>query len=374
MPLNDVITPLLGRLRVRYLQSPLPGFFDWWFGQLRDCLPSRWQRLFANPDQQLLFSLVDQRLQLRRVTASRSETLADLELAELQAEPEPLRRLLADLPAHEPRFLLLPGDQVLRRRLSLPAAAAANARTMAAFEIDRQTPFKPDQVEFDCRLLPAAASGKSLAVELAVVPRERVLGQLERLGALAGELDGVDGEFGGRRGGFNFLPEARRRRRDHRPLLINLGLLALAALFLLLAMAQVVANREAAVVSLRAEVETQRAAARGTAQLRGSLDDAVKAASFLAEQRQQRPSMLELLRLLTEVLPDDTYVERMSYVGEQVSVSVQSGAAAQLVERLQAAQLLSNPALVGAIQPDPRTAKDRATFSARLLRPNEVSP
>ena len=117
---------------------------------------------------------------------------------------------------------------------------------------------------------------------------------------------------------------------------------------------------------MSSSIESQRAAARVTAQLKTNLEDAVRAANFLAEHRAQQPSMLELLRLLTELLPDDTYLERLSYSGDTASISLQSSSAAQMVERLQNEARFDNPSLVGAIQPDPRSGKDRATLTVRF--------
>lgn len=367
MPFADALSPLLGRLRVRYAQSALPGFFAWWGEQLRDCVPAKWRHLLAAPEQTILLTLGAQGIEVAHRMGTASKALGSLDLPVSEVELETFDGLAAELPAQTGRVLLLPAGTALRRVIHLPVAALNNARTMAGFEIDRQTPFRADQVVFDCLVPLPAAGARTVAVELAVIPKEVYRQQLERIGGLAGQLDAVDLASEGGGAGFNFLPAEARRRHDHRPLLINAALLIAGVFCVMLAMAQLVDNRLAAVSALEAEVETQRSAARATAKLRGSLEDAVKAANFLAEHRSQQPSMLELLRLLTDLLPDDTYVERMTYSGDTASISIQSSSAAQMVERLQAEPRFENPALVGAIQPDPRSGKDRATLTVRFV-------
>lgn len=366
MPFADALSPLLGRLRLRYAQSALPAFLAWWTGQLRDCIPKRWQHLLSAPEQSLRLQWSAEGLTPLRVVG---ETSTELERIRFPVDDEGVDAFevaVSDLPAHAPRVLLLPPGAALRRTLNLPAAALNNARSMAAFEIDRQTPFRGDQVMFDCRITVPPAGARTFAVDLAVIPKDAYQGLLERVGPLAARLDAVDLDVGGRPAGYNFLPLEARRAHDHRPFLINLGLVLGGVLCLGLAMAQLVDNRGEAVSQLQAEIESQRAAARITAQLKSGLEDAVKAANFLAEHRAQQPSMLELLRLLTELLPDDTYLERLSYSGDTASISLQSSSAAQMVERLQNESRFENPSLVGAIQPDPRSGKDRATLTVRF--------
>lgn len=366
MPFADALTPLLARLRARYAQTPLPQFLHWWGAELRSCLPLSWQRLLAAQDAQVWLRLGNDALRIERSSARDVELLAERSIGEPPMTPAELEQLLGEQGLRAPRIVLLPAGSLLVRRLSLPVVAAANARSLMGFEIDRQTPFRADQVEYDCRLLPPEPGSKLAAVDLAVIPREAMQRWMQPLSALVGHLDAVDLAQAEGRAGYNLLPVTARRAHDHKPWLINLGIVAASALMLLLAMVQLVDNRVLAVEGLQAEVEQQREQARATAKLRKSLDDAAAAANFLAEQKAQRPSMIELLRVLTELLPDDTFVERMSYSGDTLSISVQSGSAAKLVELLQSSQQLRNPALAGPIMPDPRSGKDRVTLTAQF--------
>ena len=74
--------------------------------------------------------------------------------------------------------------------------------------------------------------------------------------------------------------------------------------------------------------------------------------------------MVLLLDDLTRRLPDDTWLERLSFARGEVSLSGQSAQAAKLLEILQESKLLRSSALSGPIQPDARSGKDRFNITA----------
>lgn len=371
LPFVDALTPLLGRLRARYQRSPLPGFFGWWLGELRGLLPQRWQSYLRVQQTQLLLCFSAEGLRLEAAEGGQLQELAVLDLDAPLSEARLVEVAGAEA-LRIPRVLLLPADSVLLRRLAFPAAAAADVHALVAHEIDRQTPFRPDQVEFDCRVLSPEAGARQVHAELLVVTRERLEAELARLGDLAGGLDAVDVVRADGRAGFNLLAIGRRRSRDHRPLLINLGLVGLSLALMLMSMVQLVDNRREAVAQIEAEVEARRVEARRTAQLRKTLEEAARAANFLSEHKAQRPTTIGLLRDLTDILPDDTFLERLTINGVDLSLTVQSASAAKLVELFQRSPGFTEPTLLGAVQPDSRTGKDRATLTVKAVPPLEV--
>lgn len=365
MPAADLLSQPLSRLRARYAQTPLPRFFAWWGGELRGLLPDRWRRLLAVEDSQVLLEADAGELRVSRALVGEVRELARVSLADRDALPTELDRILGEEQRDLRRVLMLPGPMVLRRVLTLPAAALDNLRTVLGFELDRQTPFKPEQVVFDSRVLRHEPGAKQVAVELALVPRERLQQALAEIGGVAASLSAVDvGAPDDRRLGYNFLPAEQRRSRPNTRLWMHAGLLAASVLFLLMAMGRLLDNRAGAVESLRAESEKVQGEARAVAKLRANLEDAATAANFLAIEKSRQPSMVLLLNDLTRLLPDDTWLERLNFSRGEVSLNGQSGQAAKLVGILQDSALLRSPALSGPIQPDVRTGKDRFNITA----------
>ena len=172
---------------------------------------------------------------------------------EIQAEglPAALNGLLDEDFREVRRILLVPPDAVLRRTLHLPAAALENLAGVIGFELDRQTPFRAEQVHHDSRVLPHAADARQIPVQLGLVTRERMARELADVDGLASTLSAVDSaDAAGARAGFNFLPAELRARRAHTFAWL-MGGLALATLFFLwLGMSRIIDNRADAIVRL----------------------------------------------------------------------------------------------------------------------------
>jgi general secretion pathway protein L len=375
MTLADAFNPVLARLRSRLAQTPLPRFWRWWAGELLSFLPPRWRELLEVEDHCLLLVPTAAGYQIESERAGARAPLFELESDSREDWRQQLDSGLDEARRDQRRVLVLPEARLLRRSLTLPVAALENLPTVLGFELDRQTPFKPDQVYFDSRVLRHDSGAKQVQVELVVVPRPVLDAELERLGPLASGLAGVDViDAHGRRLSVNLLPAEQRASLPRTQPMIQAGLLAATVLLVLFGLGQLVENRQQAVEQMQAEVENQRERARVVSALRKQLEDAAAAANFLAVQKQTQASMVVLLDELTQALPDDTFLERLSVSGNQISITGFSSQATRLIGTLQDSEQLRDVALNGAIQPDPRVARDRFTITASFGPQPEVSP
>ena len=66
-------------------------------------------------------------------------------------------------------------------------------------------------------------------------------------------------------------------------------------------------------------------------------------------------------------MPDNTYLEKLSIENDQLLLIGLSSDASALVARLEGSPLWRSPALTGALQPDPRTHRDRFTLTAEVV-------
>ena len=363
---ESVLDRQLARVRVAYATSPLARFFDWWWGQLRPLLPAKVQSWLSESRDEVLVTLSAERLDLVWSGGS-GRAPASLERA---VEPDLLKRDLAAYLSgtEEPPaiVLTLPAGRVLRRTFSLPAAAEQNLRQVLAFDMDRQTPFKADQVHYDYRILARDPATRQIRVEMAAVPRASVDADAAAMADLGVALNGVDiAPIGGdRRPGFNLLPAERRARQRDVWLLANVGLGALCVLLLLVAMALSVSNRSKALEALRETVDRERVEAKAVADLRSELRGAVEGANFLSEKKRAQPVVSDLMLDLTRRLPPDTWLQRFSLTGRQIQLQGQADEAASLIRVLQQSQMLRGPAIQGAVTPDARTNKEQFLIQA----------
>ncbi|MCE5231944.1 MAG: PilN domain-containing protein [Mizugakiibacter sp.] len=364
----------LERARQAWRHSPLPRFCAWWGGELAACLPARLRAWLARGPELRLLEVAGDTLSVAR--ADDPAPLARIDLAQPpEAQRAALREACAGVAPPDLRLVLcLPAAQALLRRVTLPAATAQRLRQVLAFEMDRQTPFRADQVHYDQRVLDLAADGRTLTAEFALAPRAALDPLVARVEALGAGLDAVDlRDADGARLGFNLLPADRRAVRPHPRRRLNFALAGVALLVLLLAMAQWVDNRGRALEKMRAQVEAMRGDAEQVARLRRTLDDGAAAAGFLAARKRAAPSMLELLSDLSQRLPATTWLERFSVDADgRIGLQGQAAQAAALIDLLKGSPVLSEPSFQGVIQPDPRTGKERFYLVAKLRQPAEA--
>lgn len=374
MPANDALFQALEPLRLRYLDSPLPGWLRTAGDAVLDLLPASLRRALGAQPRLLLVRVDGGELQLLSSVDSRIQPIGRVPAD----DPDLLATLLARLDDNAtdvPRWLLVDPGQVLRRTIPLPASAESRLRDVLQHEIDRQTPFAADQVVFEPRVVSRDPVNKLIRVELVVLPLARLHALLAATGPLAAGLSGVDvAEADGSRLGVNLLPSAQRGTSADRAWRINLVIGAVIVAIAFTAMIVALGNRSVALEETTARVKLANAQARTVRQLRADLSTSIEAANFLDRQRAQQPTMIELINDLTVRIPDDTVLEKISFNEGRMVLVGQSRQAAALVGLLQASPLLRTPAIAGAMQPDPRTGMDRFTLTATVVgSPQEVA-
>jgi general secretion pathway protein L len=367
MPEN-ILSKRLARWRTAYRNSGLRRFLDWWGQELAALLPERWRAaLVERRDELRIERLAEGGWRLRRVPgaedADQVVLAADAPAEEWQAAVTRLRAR-SEVPAD--LVLVLDGRGVLARHLALPLAAEDNLAQVLAFEMDRQTPFKPEQVRFDHRVSARDVQARTLGIDLLIAPRASVDATLAPVQAAGLSLDAIDTlQPDDRRSGYNLLPPEARAERSHRDRHLNWILAIIVVLLAWSAMSTSIRNRERARESLGAEVDRVRVEARRVGLLEKELDEAVSGANFLTELKQQHPVMIDLVRDLTERLPENTALQRLSVTRGEVQIQGVSSEASALITILQKSPLIEGPALQGAITPDQRTQKEQFMIQAR---------
>lgn len=363
----------LTTLRRRYDESAVRQFLDWWVSELKALLPEPVRARVTTGPGTLSVVAQDEELDLwfngeggqRRVGA-----------LELEADPAVARQqltgLLERLPGDAPEMVLaIPGERVLEHRVLLPDAAAENLRQVLAFEMDRHTPFTAGDVYFDARVVDRHAATGKVAVELVLVRRgdvEALLDQVASRGINLSRMDVLDGlgEHGPELRGVNLLPEEHRARRHNIRGYINTGLVVMALALMALIMWKSLANKERGLELLSEQVVLARAEAMEVGAMRDELGNAVAGANFLIDQRSQKPTTIEILRILTELLPDEVWLQRFELQELNVQIQGEAPNASALINMLEESPVFAQAAFRSPVTRNQENDKERFSIAAEL--------
>lgn len=361
---NDKIQYWSGRLS----HGPVGAFVQWWTGELKRVLPSAWRERLQHSQRRLAIVLDPGQLRLG-IESNRSITWIETLTrgADVGLQRPHIRALVEKHDVGQaPRFLLLDEGKVLRKHLSFPAAAESNLKQVLAFEMDRQTPFRANEVYYTSRLLEPVGESGQFQVELIVVPRKLVDASLEQLLSGGLPVSGVDVLSQGETLGVNLLPPERRHRVLNPRSRMNYGLAGAAVVLLVLAMWQSLnlrANRVEMLEEAIAEVQDE---ARRVQALREQIGETAEAASFLTRRRATTPMAIEVIADLTKTLPDDTYLDRLVINQESVLLQGKSRNSQQLIELVNQSEILENAAFRGSTRLDAATGLEIFEVNAEL--------
>jgi general secretion pathway protein L len=224
-------------------------------------------------------------------------------------------------------ILRLPPEMVLRREMTLPAAAARDLRSLIHFQIDQLTPFDANEVFWG--ISEPLRDQARLQLRLHLVPRQRIthlLGLLAKFNLEPSVLEA----------GREAIVLARLGRRKT-PGRTRAGIgagLALACLVIPAISQQVRLRQAEHRLAMLMPVRRQISAVQ--AQIAS-----VTAAQRLIDQAQPG-AILHRLALLSGALPDGTWLNELDVKGDSVSFDGQSGNAADLISTLAATPGLRN--------------------------------
>jgi general secretion pathway protein L len=347
-------------------------FLRWWGSELAALLPRPRAQAAEGTGQWLTVECDADGLVRARLGGARGGAL-------LEAPAEPAEALAGELSAVaaslDPRrvrcrFRVPPSDALVKD-LRLPLAAQENLEEVLGFEMSRHTPFSPESVYFDYRVLSRDPAHQRLEVRLAVVPRKRVAPLIAPFSGwrLQPEHDaGGAVPEPGEPVAVAFRPAEWRRRSAA---LLN-ALLATTALVLAgMAVWHPLDQQQRLREHLQAQVAAAREAAAEVAQLRDRLDAAREARGLIAAARGERPPMTVLLEVVSRVLPDGTYLHRFEVREQRIDLHGSSTAASTLIGILEDTAEVREVRFASPVTRDGTTGRERFHIVGELVPPEE---
>lgn len=310
-------------------------FLSWWWRQILSLAPARLRRPAVLPDAVIV--------SIEHLADTPGDSAGALLLRRDGAETvtAPLR-LGAGAPlaanARLPTVLRLPRGSVLRRDMTLPAAAERDLANVMEYEIDRLTPFMAEEILWGIEGMRRDAAQKlkfSLLLTLRA-PVETLLETLARQNLKPAYIE----DEGGR------IALAAQAAGPDR--LLRYGMAGLCAVLLVACLSIPFIRQQMALQDTQAQIEALRPAAAQAAALRARLAEAQSGQAAIAAAAQAGDA-LQTLAALTDALPDGTWLTDFTLKSGDLTIDGQSSNAAKLIAVLAAAPGFHNPVFVAPV-------------------------
>lgn len=343
-------------------------FLDWWCQQLRDLVPRHWRG--RDPAQAGLFVTLDSlpadthatvRLSLRRKGHENELGRFVLDAAGTRAA----LRVIAASGRTGPVVLVLPQTALLDREVVLPLAAERDPERVLHYEMDRITPFTADEVFWSWAVERRDRALGRLHLRLLLAPKaslQDLFATLTRIGAPPSALEGRTP------GGSNRQirlgrPPSRSERWRRRALVAGAtgcaGLAVVAGVQPFVHQSLVRNDIEARIAALRPRVEQAEAMRRHIAATKAGGD-------VLAAERARVGDALQAIAVVTDLLPDDTYLTDFVLRERKLTLSGESTAAAKLIVALSADAMIRNAAFAAPVTRGENSHADLFSIRAEL--------
>jgi len=320
--------PDLGRwLKDLAQRSGLRAFGRWWLGELAPLMPARLRTALRRRRLRPIVAFERDAAVLWAPRVANGtlayDDVARIPLggdaAESGREGQAAIAALPGAPATAaPRSVVvaLPANQVLRKSVTLPAAVEENLHQTLAYDLDRHTPFKADDVYFDAVVTGRDAAKKEIRVELATAlksfvdqARRRVEGWGAQVVAVTPEAPSAFTAPG--RTALNLLPPAERpdtsRWREWQTW-VPLAAIAIAALVVI---ALPIWQKRVHAIALFQLVERAKVQADASAALRDELERLAGDYNFALQRKYAFPAAMQVVEDVTKLLPDDTWLTQL---------------------------------------------------------------
>lgn len=350
-------------------------FFNWWFAELGSWVspPSRTRQ--QSREHQLVIDFDANWVVLKECHQEHETVIGQYVLSPDGSLPEEGRRMLlrAQDKAATKLIICLPREEVLFRTLTLPIKAEENLRQVLGYEMDLQTPFRAEQVYYDYRIIEKLPEHQQLRVWMVVVPRaklDRLVKTVSEWGVQPAVVTVTD-ESGGEVEqcsitDLNLLPQEQRVKSGGSWSMLNRLLTISAILFGIAALLIPLLLQEKAIKELERDLAANKEKVEAIQSMRDEIDKVIAGSRMILKKKQQYPPIIDTLNELSSLLPDDTWLERLSVKGSEIKIYGVSSDASALIELIENSTLFHDAAFDSPITRDSRTNSYRFQIEAML--------
>jgi len=342
----------------------LKKLFRWWLRELDFLVPEKIRQRVSEKRGFIIVRPDGNRLALSYLLNEHAEPLAILErnasgIAQyktLRANDERLAK------AH--LIVRLSAQEAIQKELALPIAVKENLSQVVAYELDRYTPFKPEQVYFAVKRLEGEHEPGQIRVMLVLTPRETLDALHEDIKAmdmspLFVDYEATPNDLEHRYDGYNLLPESLRDKTANAPRLIYTALVSAIFLLSAAALALPVWFEHQTVNALQEKIDAIEKDAKQVKAMQLEIDAMIDETRLLIAEKNTVPPVIESLNTLSALIKDNTWLSYAQYSDGHLQIQGESPAASALLGVLEDSELFADARFVSPVTQDKASGQER---------------
>ena len=347
-------------------------FFRWWTRELSFLVPEKIKQLVNDKQSFIIISPKGSQLVLTYASDGHIEPLAildrgarDLTFQSLYEKDERLAK--ANI------IIRLTSQDAIQKELGLPVAAKENLYQVVAYELDRYTPFKAEQVYFAVKPLDGVNEPGQIKVMLILTTREILDGLYEDVKAMGlsplfADYEGSANNLNHLNYAYNLLPERLREKTARIPRLIHSALITLTCLLLTAVIAMPLWFEYQTVNALQLKTDTLEKDAKKVKALQSDIDAVIDETRQLIKEKTARPEVIEILNTLSSLIKDDTWLSYLQYTDGHLQIQGESPAASTLIAVLEDSAMFVNARFASPVTQDSVSKLERFQITVDVTK------
>lgn len=350
-------------------------FFTWWGEGLSLLLPGEKHTTHGRSKESLLLKITRDEFQ---VLDSSDEELLHGNQAIAVDEGEQLKQLFNDQVDSKNDLALdiqISETEVLTKQISLPANTEENLYEVIQYEMDRYTPFSKEDVYCDYRVEERLKEKQLIKVLLIVVKKEilaPVVNAIEGSGVHLQSIDVIDAQNPEQSLHNVKLLRSYADIGKNKKSSLKWLIAALAGLLLLTGITPLVINY-IHIQKLSDELAGLEKTVQKVKQLQNEHTKMQDQVGYLVAIKDNNPSIIELLNLLTQAVPDHTYVQRLSLEGGLLSMQGLSASASELIPIIDQTGMFDDIRFAAPVTQSGGDGLERYSITAQIKSPSKSS-
>ena len=348
------------------ITQSINDFFTWWGEGLMLLLPGNQSNKLGRSKESLLLKITQNGFQV----LNHSEEMLLNEEQSISNSYEILTDLFNRDASKVGLDIQIRNSEVLTRQISLPANTEENLYEVIQYEMDRYTPFTKDDVYFDYRVEERIKDKQLIKVLLIVVRKEildPVVSAIENSDVHLTNIDIIDEDDAANN--FHDVNLLRSRRDINKNKNSSIKWLAAAAvgLLILTSITPLIINY-IHIKKLSSELADLEPTVGKVKQLQNEYTKMQDQVGYLVKIKEDNPSIIEMLNLLTQVMPDHTYVQRLSLEGGLISIQGLSASASELIPLIDQTGMFDDIRFAAPVTQSGGDGLERYSITAQIKR------